>query len=140
MRDKEGLHFGDFLLSFPIADPITQRLRRVFARTNHWGKVEAYMSDSEWGSDLRISHSEDGQVVAVTFRYAPGMDPIEKLAEFVAIAKDAGCFLLIGSSDVILPPDFDEVFRELRQHHAFRFLSDPEGAIIEGAKKINQKS
>ncbi len=139
LRDEEGIYVGDFLQSFQIADSIAERLRQIFRRTNHWGDVEEYVSGDAWGSDLSIVRSDDGSIAEVLFRYAPCADPIEKLREFVAIAQDAGCFLLEPSSDTIIAPDFEEVSRVLKAHHSFRFLSDPEGAIVEAAKKIKQK-
>jgi hypothetical protein len=137
-RDAEGWYAGDFLASFPIADSILQRLRQIFTRTNHWGSVEEYVSDNEWGSDLRISRSDAGTISEIAFRYAACADPLEKLQLFVHIAKDAGCSLFIFSSGTVVTADFEEVFRALRSHHSFRFLSDPEGAIVEAASKIKE--
>jgi hypothetical protein len=136
VRDEQGWYAGDFLASFSIADSIVQRLRQIFTRTNHWGRVEEYLSDNEWGSDLRISRSDAGAISDVAFRYAACADPVEKLQLFVSIARDAGCSLFVFSSGAVVGTDFEEVFRELRAHHSFRFLSDPQGAIVEAASKI----
>lgn len=138
IRDDDGCFEGDSLVGFPISDSIIQRLRRIFSKTKHWGDVEEYVSEHEWGGDLRIIRNDEGQIDEIEFRFAPIADPVEKLREFVAIAKDAGCFLLERPSGAVLAPDFETVFESLRSHQAFRFLSDPKGAIIEGAQKTRQ--
>jgi hypothetical protein len=137
VRDAEGRFAGGFLKSFPIADSIIHRLRQIFTRTNHWGSVEEYVSDHEWGSDLRISHSDAGGISEIAFRYAACADPLEKLQLFVSIARDAGCSLLVFSGAVVAT-DFEEVLRALRSHHSFRFSSDPESAVLEAASKIKE--
>jgi hypothetical protein len=136
--DENRCAEGDLLKSFSVSDVIVQRLRGIFEKTNHWGDVEEYESAHEWGGDLRIWRSEEGQICDIEFRFAPVVDPIEKLREFVAIAKDSGCSLLEPSSNSMIAPDFDVVFQALRKHHSFRFLSDPKGALIEAAQKIKQ--
>lgn len=138
VRDEEGHFEGDSLVGFPISDSIVQRLRRIFTRTRHWGDVEEYVSESEWGGELRICRNDDGHIDEIELRFAPLADPVEKLREFVAIAKDAGCYLLEMSSGTVLAPDFIIVFESLRAHHSFRFLSDPEQAVIEAARKTKQ--
>ncbi len=139
-RDGDGSYTGDFLVSFPIPDSIVQRLRALFDKTSHWGRVEEYASDKEWGSDLRIVRTDDRRISDVVFRFSPVADPEEKLREFIAIARDAGCRLLVESEGVVVAPEFDEVFQTLRTHHAFRFVSDPKGAILEAARKVSQSS
>ena len=139
-REEDGRYAGGFLKTFPIPDPIAQRLRQIFTRPNHWGMVDEYCSETQWGGDLRICRSDLGQIEEVGFRFAPVADSLEKLREFVAITKDAGCFLLVCSSGEVIAPDFGEVMRALREHHSFKFLSDPKGTIVEAAQKIEEHS
>lgn len=133
--NEDGTYHGDFLLGFELSTDILQRLRSLLPKPNHWGNVEEFNSISEWGSDLRIWHADDGRIESVVMRYAPVGDPNEVLQKFVRIVKDAGCDLLVQSTFEIVPPEFDAVFAALRQHHAFRFLENPEGAIHEAARQ-----
>lgn len=137
-RDDEGDYEGNYLANFALTNSIVLRLRQIFKKSNHWGGVEEYVSDNKWGSDLRICRSEGGRIEDIVLRYAPVADLQEKLGEFVAIAKDAGCFLFQPTSGAVMAPDFAEVLHALHAHHAFKFISDPKGAIVDAAKKIDE--
>ena len=102
------------------------------------GAVEEFNSASEWGSDVRIYHEEDGSIGDIAMRFAPVADSLDTLRAFVEVAKDAGCDIVIDSSTEVLPSEFDVVSAALRKHCAYRFISEPESAIKEAAKEAIQ--
>ena len=138
VRDAGGDYEGDFLLGFGLAAKVVQRLRALLPNPNPWGGVEEFNSASQWGSDLRIFHEDDGRVAEIVMRYAPVGDPIQVLREFVEVAKEAGCEVLVETSGEVIPPEFENVLPALHNHRAFRFLHDPESAIKQAADETNQ--
>lgn len=138
VRNPDGTYDSSFLLGFALSETVLGRLRLLLPRPNHWGPVEEFCSSAEWGSDLRIWHEDSGEVCDVVLRYAPGSDPVHLLEAFAAIAMDAGCELLVQTTFEVIPAKFECVLQVLRNHRAFRFLSDPEGVIKEAASETNQ--
>jgi hypothetical protein len=138
-RDADGNYAGNFLASCPISNALCERFRNIFTKANHWGDVEEYVSNNEWGSDLRIWRSKDGEIEDITFRFAASSDPIEKLQAFIKIAKGAGCFLLLEASGKVVAPEFDTLLEILRTHHSYRFGADPNGTVVEASKKIKEE-
>ena len=137
-RDADGDLPGDFLVGHKIPPSVVSKLRTILPKPNHWGAVEEFNSASEWGSDLRIYHEEDGSIGDIAMRYAPVADSLDTLRAFVAVAKEADCDLVIDSSAEIIPADFDAVSAALVKHRAYRFVTDPESAIKEAAKETIQ--
>jgi hypothetical protein len=89
-------------------------------------------------SSIRIFRKGDGRISDVVMRYSPSGDPIGTLRAFVEAVSDAECEILVDSTGEVLPPDFDRVQTALREHSAFRFLSDPHAAIREAADETDQ--
>lgn len=139
VKNLDGTYDGSFLAGFGLSEAILGRLRSLLPRPSHWGPVEEFCSSAEWGSDLRIWHEDSGEVRDVVFRFAPGGDPIQLLHAFIAIVKEARCDLLVQTSFEVVPPEFERVFKALRGHRAFRFLSDPGGVMKEAASETNQR-
>lgn len=132
VRDEEGQYEGAFLIGHEIPVAVAMKLRGLLPKPNHWGNCEEFISAHAWGSDIRIL-MDNGRIVEIGFRYSPGCDPIQLLEAVVALAKEVRCDLLINSTHEIMTADFEVVFAALRKHRAFRFLSDPKGAIKEAA-------
>jgi len=70
---------GGFLLAFDVPGDVVGRLRTLLPKPNHWGDVEEFNSASDWGSDLRISHEQDGKISDITMRYSPAGDSFDIL-------------------------------------------------------------
>jgi len=138
VRNPDGTYESSFLLGCHLPEHILQRFRSLLPMPNPWGPVEEFNSSSEWGSDLRIWHEDDGTVDDIIMRYAPCGDSIQLMHNFLGIVKDAGCELLVPTSFEVIPPDLERVIGALRSHRAFRFLSDPETVIKEAAGEIDQ--
>jgi len=90
LRDEDGEYEGAFLLGFDLPAGVVQRIRALLPNPRPWGGVDEFNSSSEWGSDVRIFHEDDGRVAEVAMRYAPAGDPIQVLREFVEVAKKRG--------------------------------------------------
>ena len=138
-RGAEGEYDGFFLLGFDLEEVVVQRFRSLLPNANPWGKVEEFNSASQWGSDLRIFHEDDGRVAEVVMRYAPAGDSIQMLRAFIEVVKQAGCELLVETTGEVVAPEPEPVLAALRGHRAFRFPTDPQGAIKEAADDTNQK-
>jgi hypothetical protein len=135
--NAEGQREGWPLVSHDIPPAVAVKLRELLPKPNHWGSCEEFNSSHDWGSDLRI-FTEGGKIVEVGFRYSPGCDPVALLKSVVDLAKEAGCDLLVVSTREIIPADFESIVAALRAHRAFRFLSDPTGAIKETADEAKR--
>ncbi len=139
--NAQGERDGWLLANHDVPTVVAAKLRALLPKAEHWGSCEEFVSSDDWGSDIRM-FSQDGRIVEIGFRFAPGRDPIELLRSIVDLAREAHCDLLVGSTREILPADFAAVFSALQKHRAFRFLSDPVGAVKEAAEeqKANQSS
>ena len=115
-------------------------LRQLLPKNNSWGGVEEFESVSQWGSDLRIWRDDaETHIKAVEFRYAPLGDRIDVLSRFLDLVSRHGFLLVARDSGRVIAPQIEAVVADLRRSSAYRFLSDPAGAILEGARKANPK-
>jgi hypothetical protein len=133
-RDADGDYPGGFLLTFDTPDDVVRRLRTLLPSPNHWGDVEEFNSESDWGSDLRIYHEQGGKISDIIMRFSPAGDSFDLLRKFVEIVKSARCELLVDSTGEVLPAEIQSIETAVRNHRAFRFMTDPRGAIIEAGK------
>jgi hypothetical protein len=138
VRNSAGERTGWLLINHTVSQDVVNKLRGLRPKMDRWGEVEEYVSLDDWGSDIRVFR-ENGKVADIGIRYAPNCDPVDLLRQFVEVAKEAGCDVLIDSTREIVPAEFEVVFAALRKHRAFRFLSDPKGAIIEAANETKQR-
>lgn len=108
------------------------QLRELCPTNTTWGETEEYVSNVDWGSDLRICW-EHGHIWAIAFRFSPLADSRALLDRFVAIARDEQCLLLEERTRAVFEPADDLVSAHLQNSRAVRFMRDPQGTIIEGA-------
>jgi hypothetical protein len=128
---------GSYWTTQPPAEFLDE-LRRLLPNRDSWGSVEEYLSKAEWGSDLRLWHVDNSKqhIESIYFRYSPVADPPELLETFLDCISRYRFVVHSRASGRILEPEIATVVADLKTTPAFRFLSDPEGTIVEGAKNL----
>ena len=114
------------------------QLRKLLPNDTSWGPVEEYESDSDWGSDLRIWHSEEPRLLSpvesITFRFAPVGDPVELLHKYVGLLAEETCVVFSREFGTWFEPTSEIVSKNLEKSRAFRFAQNPHSALDELAK------
>ena len=118
-------------------------LRSLLPNETSWGFVEEFESENDWGSDLRIFHDDqpddderNGPVFSIVFRFSPVADSREVLERFLTTARQHGLLVYARESRRILQPTIEIVEPDLKQSTAYRFISDPYGALSAAAANV----
>jgi hypothetical protein len=111
-----------------------EALRNLLPDSKHWGEVEEYESSGVWGSDLRIWW-KDSALENIEFRYSPASDPWALMQKFAELVRSASYLLVEQKSGFVFEATEENLRRLLAESSASRFLQDPEGTILEGAKE-----
>lgn len=127
-----------FLRNHSVPETILQRLRILLPKNRSWGDTEEFESDAQWPSDLRIWKEEDGTIFSIVFRYSPIADPKETLFTYLDIARKGNLLIYEPQANSILKPEPEEIVPLFIASASNRFLSDPEGTLLEAAEKTKQ--
>jgi hypothetical protein len=122
----------------PPSEDFLYRVRSLLPTAKPWpgGTVEEYVSDVDWGSDIRI-WKDAGRVWGISFRFSPVADGWSLMQRFLQIARDGQCLLLEERSGALIEPDEGAVRERLASSRAMQFLRDPKSAILQSAKELN---
>jgi hypothetical protein len=119
------------------SDRFLAAMRALLPRDKSWGETEEYVSEGDWGSDVRI-WKDAGRVWGITFRFSPVSDEWSLVQQFLSIAREEQCLLLEESSGAIIEPDEEVVRVRLAASRAMDFVRDPAGTIVQAAKKLKE--
>ncbi len=123
-------------------DTLLAELRTMLPNGKTWGDVEEFEAEGDWGSDLRIWHEDgiDSPVYSIVLRYAPVTGAHGLLESFLALAAKYDVLLYSRANKRSFEPKWDELFSDMKTTPAFKFVSDPEDAIVRAAANIRSTS
>ena len=123
---------------FPPSQNLLNQLRSLLPINKSWGETEEFVSQDEWGSDLRIWKNGE-KVWGITFRFSAIEGNRHLLQRFLSIAQNENCLLLESKTGMVFEPDEKNVSARLSLSRAAQFVRDPENTIVQAAKELQNR-
>jgi len=112
------------------------RLQKLLPKNTSWGKTEEFVSNSEWGSKLRIWHHDDGLISNIEFGYSALSGDWHLMQAFASIAQADNCLLVDCTTGAIVEPNEEQVKAHFTTSNAALFVVDPNEAMRRASANI----